>query len=162
MTDLGNLRPGTDSGQHQHSLGVKHLIVNGVPVIADGEPDTKAFPGLPVRRLCRPGPGRPGRNVPRSGWIAHEGNTAPSRGPHVPTPPGASAPDGPGGVLLGLFALLTPLLPGKLGFLVLGLLILTLGLLQNFAGFARGQADWIWAVAEGAVSFVLGLAVARQ
>jgi len=35
---------------NQHTLGVKHLVVSGVPVIANGELDTKAFPGQPIRR----------------------------------------------------------------------------------------------------------------
>jgi uncharacterized membrane protein HdeD (DUF308 family) len=123
------------------------------------------------------------------------------------------------GLLLGVLALVTPLLPGKLAFLVLGLLILVFGLLQNVAGFGLGdrraagswfsrggasivtgllllampkltfaglalllglswivsggsaivsaigrrdQADWIWNLADGAVSCVLGLAIALQ
>ncbi len=45
------------------------------------------------------------------------------------------------GVLLGVFALATPLLPGKFAFIVLGLLILIFGLLQNFAGFALRDPD---------------------
>ena len=62
------------------------------------------------------------------------------------------------GVLLGVFALGTPLLPGKLAFLVLGLLILIFGLLQNFAGFALRDPDaagsWF---SRGGASIVTGL-----
>jgi uncharacterized membrane protein HdeD (DUF308 family) len=44
-------------------------------------------------------------------------------------------------LILGILALATPFLPGQLAFLVLGLLILIFGLLQNFAGFALRDAD---------------------
>ena len=40
------------------------------------------------------------------------------------------------GLVLGFLALGALLLPGKLAFFVLGLLILIVGLLQNFTGFA--------------------------
>ncbi len=45
------------------------------------------------------------------------------------------------GLLLGMFALATPLLPGTFAFIVLGLLILIFGLLQNFTGFALRDPD---------------------
>jgi N-acyl-D-glutamate deacylase len=35
---------------NQMSVGVKYLLVNGTLVIRNGELDTKAFPGQPVRR----------------------------------------------------------------------------------------------------------------
>ena len=57
-----------------------------------------------------------------------------------------------------MFALATPLLPGKLAFLVLGLLILIFGLLQNFAGFALRNPDasgsWF---SRGGASILTGL-----
>lgn len=38
---------------NHHSLGMKHVVVNGTLVIKDGKLDTKAFPGQPVRRSVR-------------------------------------------------------------------------------------------------------------
>ncbi len=62
------------------------------------------------------------------------------------------------GLLLGVFALGTPLLPGKLAFFVLGLLILCVGLLQNVTGFAlpdQGAArSWF---SRGGASILTGL-----
>jgi N-acyl-D-glutamate deacylase len=49
--DLDGLKMrSTFTEPNQHTVGVKHLIVNGVPVIVAGELDVKAFPGQPVRR----------------------------------------------------------------------------------------------------------------
>ena len=39
---------------NQKSIGVKHLLVNGTFVVRDGELNTKAFPGQPVRRSVTP------------------------------------------------------------------------------------------------------------
>ena len=39
---------------NQTSVGVKYLLVSGTFVIRDGELDTKAFPGQPVRRSVTP------------------------------------------------------------------------------------------------------------
>jgi N-acyl-D-glutamate deacylase len=36
---------------NQTSVGMKYVIVNGAFVIQDGELDTQAFPGQPVRRV---------------------------------------------------------------------------------------------------------------
>jgi len=62
------------------------------------------------------------------------------------------------GVLLGMFALVATLLPGKLAFLVLGLLILFFGMLQNMAGFALRDPDaansWF---SRGGASILTGL-----
>src|SRR5262249_9084553 len=62
------------------------------------------------------------------------------------------------GLLLGAFALGTPLLPGTLAFLVLGLLILIFGLLQNFAGFGlrdpAAAGSWF---SRGGASILTGL-----
>lgn len=62
------------------------------------------------------------------------------------------------GLLLGIFALGTPLLPGKLAFFVLGLLILIVGLLQNMTGFARQDqgATGSW-FSRGGASMLTGL-----
>jgi uncharacterized membrane protein HdeD (DUF308 family) len=61
------------------------------------------------------------------------------------------------GILLGLFSLATSLLPGNLSFLILGLLILSFGLLQNLAGFALGDSSvaesWF---ARGGTSILTG------
>lgn len=35
---------------NQTTLGMKHVFVNGVPIISEGELDTKVFPGVAVRR----------------------------------------------------------------------------------------------------------------
>jgi N-acyl-D-glutamate deacylase len=35
---------------NQHTLGLQHVLVNGVPVIVGGELDLTAFPGQAVRR----------------------------------------------------------------------------------------------------------------
>lgn len=49
--DLDGLKVrSTYDDPNHHSLGMKHVVVNGTLVIRDGELDTKAFPGQPVRR----------------------------------------------------------------------------------------------------------------
>jgi N-acyl-D-glutamate deacylase len=35
---------------NQHTLGMQHVLVNGVPIIQGGKLDTTAFPGQAVRR----------------------------------------------------------------------------------------------------------------
>jgi N-acyl-D-glutamate deacylase len=35
---------------NQHTLGMQHVLVNGVPVITEGELDVSALPGQAVRR----------------------------------------------------------------------------------------------------------------
>jgi N-acyl-D-glutamate deacylase len=67
MRDKGRLRPGADadvvgfdldtltdraefSAMNRPAEGVRHLIVGGQPVIADGVMDVAARPGRPVRR----------------------------------------------------------------------------------------------------------------
>ena len=40
---------------NQTSIGMKHVLVNGIFVIRDCELDTKAFPGQPVRRTVSQG-----------------------------------------------------------------------------------------------------------
>lgn len=62
------------------------------------------------------------------------------------------------GLLLGGLALAAPLLPGRLAFLALGLLILIVGLLQNFTGFAvrdpAASGSWF---SRGGASILTGL-----
>lgn len=62
------------------------------------------------------------------------------------------------GLLLGFFALATPLLPSQLAFFVLGLLILIVGLLQNVTGFAvrDSAASGTW-FSRGGSSILTGL-----
>lgn len=49
--DLDELTiPATYTEPNQHTLGVRYLLVNGTPVIHDGELDTTAFPGKAIRR----------------------------------------------------------------------------------------------------------------
>lgn len=49
--DLASLQVrSTFTEPNQHTLGMKHVIVNGVPVIENGILDTKAFPGQVVKR----------------------------------------------------------------------------------------------------------------
>lgn len=49
--DLSGLKiRSTFADPNQHTLGMKYVFVNGVPVITDGKLDTKAFPGQPVKR----------------------------------------------------------------------------------------------------------------
>lgn len=49
--DLNGLKVrSTYDDPNHHSLGMKHVVVNGKLVIREGELDTKAFPGQPVRR----------------------------------------------------------------------------------------------------------------
>lgn len=43
----------TYTDPNQHTLGMRHVIVNGTPLIQAGVLDTKAFPGQPVRRPIR-------------------------------------------------------------------------------------------------------------
>src|SRR5262245_12809780 len=61
-------------------------------------------------------------------------------------------------LLLGVLALGAPLLAGRLAFLVLGLLILSFGLIQNFTGFAlrdpAAAGSWF---SRGGASIVTGL-----
>ncbi len=61
-------------------------------------------------------------------------------------------------LLLGVFALGAPFLAGRLAFLVLGLLILIFGLLQNYTGFALRdpEAGGSW-FARGGSSILTGL-----
>jgi uncharacterized membrane protein HdeD (DUF308 family) len=62
------------------------------------------------------------------------------------------------GVLLGVFAIATPFLPGRIAFLLLGLLILVYGLLQNVAGFSlrdpAAAGSWF---SRGGASILTGL-----
>lgn len=67
MKKKGRLQPGMDADiivfdldqlevratytePNQHTLGMRHVLVNGVPVIMEGELDVSAFPGQAVRR----------------------------------------------------------------------------------------------------------------
>lgn len=67
MKKKGRLQPGMDADiivfdmdqlvvratytePNQHTLGMQHVLVNGVPVIQEGELDVTAFPGQAVRR----------------------------------------------------------------------------------------------------------------
>ena len=43
----------TYTDPNQHTRGMRHVIVNGTPLIKDGVLDTKAFPGQAVRRPVR-------------------------------------------------------------------------------------------------------------
>jgi N-acyl-D-glutamate deacylase len=43
----------TYTDPNQHTQGMRHVIVNGTPLIKDGVLDTKAFPGQAVRRPVR-------------------------------------------------------------------------------------------------------------
>jgi uncharacterized membrane protein HdeD (DUF308 family)/3',5'-cyclic AMP phosphodiesterase CpdA len=65
---------------------------------------------------------------------------------------------GAAGMLLGLFAVAAPFLPGKLAFVVLGALILAFGLLQNYTGFglADESAAFSW-FSRGGASILTGL-----
>ncbi|MCI0682046.1 MAG: metallophosphoesterase [Gemmataceae bacterium] len=62
------------------------------------------------------------------------------------------------GMLLGAFALAAPMLPGRLAFPVLGLLILAVGLLQNITGFGLTNAarSGAW-FSRGGSSVITGL-----
>jgi uncharacterized membrane protein HdeD (DUF308 family) len=62
------------------------------------------------------------------------------------------------GLSLGVFALAAPLLPGRLPFVALGLVILVVGLLQNFTGFALRDpgASSTW-FSRGGASILTGL-----
>ena len=61
-------------------------------------------------------------------------------------------------MLLGVFAVAAPFLPGKLAFAVLGALILAFGLLQNYTGFglANESAAFSW-FSRGGASILTGL-----
>ncbi len=43
----------TYTDPNHHSLGMKHVIVNSIPVISDSKLDTMTFPGTPVRRSVK-------------------------------------------------------------------------------------------------------------
>jgi len=43
----------TYTDPNQHTLGMRHVIVNGTPIITEGALDTNAFPGQPIRRPQR-------------------------------------------------------------------------------------------------------------
>lgn len=43
----------TYTDPNQHTLGMRHVIVNGTPIIENGSLNTKAFPGQAVRRPVR-------------------------------------------------------------------------------------------------------------
>ena len=52
--DMDNLEVrATYTDPNQHTRGMRHVIVNGTPLIKDGVLDTKAFPGQAVRRPVR-------------------------------------------------------------------------------------------------------------
>lgn len=76
--------------------------------------------------------------------------------PFSPRVPGRA--QGLFGLVIGLLALAAPFLPDKLAFLVLGLLILMVGLLQNVTGFAlrdpKASGTWF---SRGGASILTGL-----
>lgn len=49
--DLANMEVrSTYTEPTQHSVGMRYVLVNGTPIIADGKLDTNALPGKPIRR----------------------------------------------------------------------------------------------------------------